>query len=299
MTVQSPLTNSPDVSPVRSLNARTIEQRYREQFGMDVGRYFAGLDEVMIYECNRSKLRFYYPFSLAGDAAFYADLGQHYKGYYSPWKWEHELVFQRIKSGDKVLEIGSGNGYFLKRLPEKGAVGLGLELNDDAIAYGKKIGVSIINEELKIHAEQHAGQYDVVCAFQVFEHVNNVGEFFRQAAQCVKPGGLLAIGVPNNASYYFREDPYHTLNLPPHHTLLWDPVSLRYAGELMGLTVVETRNEPATVTHRSLGYRLWLEKNLGRNLITTLVYKTTRFVAKRLPIMADGATVVAIYRKGD
>jgi SAM-dependent methyltransferase len=251
---------------------------------------------VTIYQCNQSGLKFYYPFSLAGDADFYADLSRHYKGYYNPWKWEHEQVFQRIKPGDKVLEIGSGNGYFLKKLPEKEATGLGLELNDDAIAYGKQIGVEIINEDLKIHAEQHAGQYDVVCAFQVFEHVNEVGEFFRQAAQCVKPGGLLAVGVPNNASYYFREDPYHTLNLPPHHTLLWEPDSLQYAGSLIGLPKAEILVEDASVTHRSVAYRLWLEKKLGQNLVTSILYKATRFVAKRLPIQIDGATVVAIYR---
>ncbi|GAB3927994.1 class I SAM-dependent methyltransferase [Larkinella terrae] len=297
MAVLSPLTQSPDVSPVRSLNVRTIEQRYRDQFGMDVSRFFAGLDKVMIYRCNQSKLKFYYPFTLAGDADFYADLGKHYTGYYSPWKWEHEQVFQRIKPGDKVLEIGSGNGYFLKKLPEKGAVGLGLELNDDAIAYGKKLGVEIINQDLKIHAEQQADQYDVVCAFQVFEHVNQVGDFFRQAAQCVKPGGLLAVGVPNNASYYFREDPYHTLNLPPHHTLLWEPVSLQYAGSFVGLQSPDIRVETASVLHRSAAYRLWLEKNMGQSSFTSLLYKATRFVAKRLPLPIDGATVVAIYRK--
>ncbi|WP_128543027.1 class I SAM-dependent methyltransferase [Larkinella soli] len=297
MTVLSPLTHSPDVSPVRTLNIPTIVQRYRSDFGMDVSRFFSGLEAVTIYRCNQSQLRFYYPFTLAGDGSFYAELARQYKGYYSPWKWEHEQVFQALKKGDRVLEIGSGNGFFLKKLPEKGAVGLGLELNEDAIAYGKEIGVNLIGQDLGEHAEQFAGQYDLVCAFQVFEHVNDVGTFFRQAVQCVKPGGLMAIGVPNNASYYFREDPYHTLNLPPHHTLLWDPVSLRNAGTLIGLETVDVRVEPASATHRSVGYRLWLEKLLGTNGLSRLLHTATRFAVKALPVLKEGATVVAIYRK--
>lgn len=296
MTVTSPLTGSPDVSLDRELNVPTIIRRYQDEIGIDVSRFFAGLQTVPVYRCNASGLRFYYPFSLAGDGGFYADLSTHYGGYYNPWKWEHEQVFPLVKPGDRVLEIGCGNGYFLKKIKEKGATGLGLELNDEAIRAGQKLGVEIRNEPLADHARTHAGQYDLVCAFQVFEHVDEVGKFFRQAVACVRPGGRLAIGVPNNDSYYFREDPYHTLNLPPHHMLLWNPDSLRHAGQMLGLTVEAMRVEPSRTVHRSLSYKLWLQNRLGSSVFSSLLYKTTRFVAKRLPIFPDGATVVAVYR---
>jgi len=295
-TVSSPLTGSTDVTQVQSLDPATIIGRYRDQLGMDVSPYFRGLSEVPIYRCNRSQLRFYYPFTLAGDGAFYAELSRQYKGYYSPWKWEHEQVYRRIGAGQQVLEIGSGSGYFLKRLPERGATGLGLELNDAAIEAGAKLGVTIRNEALETHAAAQAGQYDWVCAFQVFEHVNEVGAFFRQAIECLRPGGFLAVGGPNNEAYFFREDPYHTLNLPPHHMLLWDPVSLRYAGEALGLRVTDLLIEPASANHRSQSYRIWLEKYLGRGAATAL-HPLTRFLVKPLPLFTTGGTVVAIYQK--
>lgn len=297
MTVRSPLTASTDVQLVKTLDVAEVLRRYQTELGMDVSAYFTGLTGLPVYECNQTKLRFYYPFSLAGDGAFYAELSQKYGGYYNPWKWEHERVFQRLKAGDRVLEIGCGNGYFLKRLAEKGATGLGLELNDEAIRAGEKLGVTIRNQPLQQHALEGGEQYDVVCAFQVFEHVNEVGEFFRQALACLKPGGLLAIGVPNNDSYYFREDPYHTLNLPPHHMLLWHPEALRHAARVMKLTVEAIEVEAASAVHKSIAYRLWLEKTLGKSAGATFLYKTTRFIAKRLPVFTDGATVVAIYRK--
>lgn len=297
MTITSPLTNNNHVVLESQLSTQQIIDQYHQEFDIDVSNYFSNLKTVDIYQCQDSSLRFYYPFSLAGDGQFYADLARVYKGYYSVWKWEHEKVFQSINSGDKVLEIGCGRGYFLEKLKEKKADAIGLDFNPDAVEYGKEHDILIVDETIALHAQKQAEIYDVVCAFQLFEHVNEVGRFLKDSVACLKKGGILAIGVPNNDSLIFKLDPYHTLNVPPHHMLLWDARSLAYIATQFNLSIVEISVQPAHIINRSMAYRLWLEHMLGRNVLSATVHAATRWFIKRLPVFQQGATVMAIFRK--
>ena len=297
MAITSPLTGSNHVVLESQLSTQQIIDQYHQEFGTDVSNYFSNLKTVDIYQCKDSSLRFYYPFSLAGDGQFYADLARVYKGYYSVWKWEHEKVFQSINSGDKVLEIGCGRGYFLEKLKEKKAEAIGLDFNPDAVEYGKQHDILIVDETIALHAQKQAESYDVVCAFQLFEHVNEVGQFLKDSVACLKKGGILAIGVPNNDSLIFKLDPYHTLNVPPHHMLLWNARSLAYIATQFNLSIVEISVQPAHVINRSMAYRLWLEKVLGRNVFSATIHVASRWLVKRLPVFQQGATVMAIFRK--
>jgi 2-polyprenyl-3-methyl-5-hydroxy-6-metoxy-1,4-benzoquinol methylase len=294
----SPLTGKNNVRKEQVLDIQKVKSKYLSDFGIDVSRFFEGISELAIYQCQDSKLRFYYPFSVVSDGGFYADLAKSYKSYYHPWKWEHEKVYQMINSNEKVLEIGCGQGSFLQKIKEKNAQTIGIDLNPDAVEQGKKTGIVILNETITEHAINNAESYDSVCAFQLFEHVNEVGDFLENTSKCLKKGGLLAIGVPNNKSYYFQKDLYHTLNLPPHHMLLWDSDSLSYLAQLYNLEVIEIVAQPVSRMNKATIYKLWLQHNFGDNLFSKLIYTTTRFIIKNLPIFKnEGVTIVAIYRK--
>ncbi|MDF7820160.1 class I SAM-dependent methyltransferase [Runella sp. MFBS21] len=297
MTVVSPLTGKDNVVLESQLSASQIIEQYQKEFSVDVSSYFKGLDNIDIYQCQTSQLRFYYPFSLAGDGQFYADLARVYKGYYSLWKWEHEKTIQHIKEGQKILEIGCGNGYFLQKIKEKKAEGIGLDFNPEAVAYGKTQGIQIIDQTIGVHATLHKEKYDMVCAFQLFEHVNEVGQFIKDSLTCLKKGGVFAIGVPNNDSPIFALDPYHTLNVPPHHMLLWDARSLAYLATQYDLSIVDISIQPSGAINRSMAYRLWLNKTLGNNILSSTTHILTRWLVKRLPVFPQGATVVAVFRK--
>lgn len=296
--LQSPLTGGTDVIKQSVLDIPTVKAKYIKELNTDVSRFFNGIKELAVYQCQTSKLKFYYPFSVVSDGQFYADLAKYYKGYYNLWRWEHQRVIEMIIPQEKVLEIGCGRGYFLQKLLEKQAIPTGLDFNEDAIEEGKKMGVIILNQTIKEHAKNHSESYDSVCAFQLFEHVNEVGDFLKDTVLCLKKGGLLAIGVPNNNSYYFKNDPYHTLNLPPHHMLLWDKDSLSYIAKMFDLEIVEIVNQPVNSLHRGMIYKLWLQNILGDNLLSKIITICTRFLVKRLPFFNNqGITVVATYRK--
>jgi 2-polyprenyl-3-methyl-5-hydroxy-6-metoxy-1,4-benzoquinol methylase len=296
--INSPLTGNSNIKKEQILNIQKIKDKYQKEFNTDVSRFFENVSELAIYQCQESNLRFYYPFSVMSDAEFYAELAQNYKNYYNPWKWEHERVFKEIKVNETVLEIGCGKGSFLQKLKEKSVIPIGLDLNPDAVKHGKEVNINILNETIKEHAQNHPESYDSICAFQLFEHVNEVGDFLKDTVKCLKKGGLLAIGVPNNYSCYFRKDIYHTLNLPPHHMLLWNADSLAYVAKLYDLEIVEIVNQPVSRLHRGLIYKIYLQNFLGDNLLLKLVQIGTRFIVKRLPLFNNqGLTAIAIYRK--
>lgn len=297
-TVISPLTGKSNVEKEQVLDIQKIKNKYQTELNVNVSRFFENVSELAIYQCKDSKLRFYYPFTVVSDGEFYAELARNYKNYYNPWKWEHEKVFKEIQPNEIVLEIGCGEGSFLQKLKEKSVNPIGLDLNPDAVKHGKEINISILNEAIKEHAKNNAEVYDSICAFQLFEHVNDIGDFLKDTVKCLKKGGLLAIGVPNNHSYYFRKDTYHTLNLPPHHMLLWDADSLAYVAKMYDLEIVEIVNQPVSRLHRGAIYRVWLQNIFGDNLLSKLVHIVTRFIVKSIPVFNNqGITAVAIYRK--
>ena len=131
MTIKSPLTNSTNIKLERSIKTALIIDKWQKD-GIDVSRFFVNLDEIKLYRCLDSGYRFFYPFNLEGDNQFYQEL-QKFSWYYMDWKWEYEQALRQISPGDKVLEIGCGQGDFIKKLKDNNIDAIGLEFNDQAI----------------------------------------------------------------------------------------------------------------------------------------------------------------------
>ncbi len=238
---------------VKSTDA--IISKYMHELNIDVSRYFRQLPEIQIYRCNQTGYKFYYPFDISGDSFFYEHL-QQYEWYYMPWKWEHEQAAKLIKSGMKVLEVGCGMGGFLKevsnRVPDIEITGL--ELNQSAVERGKSEGLNILAESIEEHAEAHPGTYDLVCSFQVLEHIADVKSFIEGQIKALKKGGKIIVSVPNNRG--FLGDSYNILNMPPHHMGLWDKISLKKMGDYFGLKYHSTHFEPLQPYHSNYFQRV-------------------------------------------
>lgn len=114
----SPVTGSPSNS-LLELDTEIIKRRYIEELSLPVDKYFSGIDKVTVYCCPDTGYLFYYPFNIFADADFYKLLNKTNKDYYTPWKWENEEAFKFIKPTDFVLDVGCGEGLFLKELKKK------------------------------------------------------------------------------------------------------------------------------------------------------------------------------------
>jgi SAM-dependent methyltransferase len=243
MTVKSPVTLSSNTSKIEEFEISRIVELYKN-LGLDVRRFFDGIESVELYQCSDTGYRFYYPFSIFGDDQFYQDLYTGIPGYYYPNRWEYNFSLKFIPQKSKVLEIGSGSGLFLDLLRRKGCDGMGLELNSKAISDTRKKGFKVEAELIESFSKNHITEFDVVCTYQVLEHVTDVRSFILAAIKTLKIGGKLIISVPNSHPYFLKHDKYHTLNMPPHHSGLWNKDSLKAIGGVFDLELIDLQTEP-------------------------------------------------------
>jgi SAM-dependent methyltransferase len=206
------------------ISTMMIKQGYL-YYGMDVASYFKELEKVQIYRCPETGYRFYYPFEIAGNDAFYQEL-ESWPSYYPITKWEYTAAEKLISFASRVLEVGCGRGYFLAELIKKDCTVVGLEMNPNAVDFAREQGLDVRAELIQNHIKNRPGLYDYVCSFQVLEHITDVGNFLKDCIAALKPGGKLIIGVPNNDAVVWTYDLFQALNRPPHHMGLWTPESL-------------------------------------------------------------------------
>ena len=236
----SPVTTSGATTLTDTFRSSDVIALYKEQFGIDVDRFFTS-ENFSMYQCNQTGYRFYYPNGLDGDGDFYATLQTKFgDGYYHDWKFENQLAYNAINPNDKVLDIGCGVGNFLIKAKDKAAEVCGLELNEKAVEVCKQKGLSVYNELIAEHAEKRPGYYDMVCMFQVLEHIYDIKSFLDDSLKVLKKGGKLVIGVPNNEPYFKSYDKYSTLNLPPHHMGLWNKEVFKKIAPLFNIEMLDT-----------------------------------------------------------
>ncbi|MDQ6755761.1 MAG: class I SAM-dependent methyltransferase [Bacteroidota bacterium] len=242
MPPESPLTKTNNTSLEATFLSSDIIGLYKYQLDIDVSRFFTGKQKFYLYKDNDTGYRFYYPEGLDGDGKFYEALQKKLgDDYYHEWKFENQLAYDYVQVNDKVLDIGCGVGNFLNRIKEKTQNVFGLELNENAIAKAKSKGLTVYNELIQQHAIEHKEFYDVVCSFQVLEHVYDVKTFLESSLKTLKPKGKLIIGVPNNEPYFLGYDKYATLNLPPHHMGLWNKKVFEKVAPLFNLKIIDVQ----------------------------------------------------------
>lgn len=265
--VLSPISKK-ESSFIFHIPSKDIIHLYQKELGIDVSPYFKDTPQVGVYQCPDTHYRHYYPNHLAGDGKFYEAL-QKYPWYYSEWKWDYNEAIHFIEEGSTVLDIGCGSGKFLNYLKEKKKCECtGLELNESAINHAVQRGLNVKKEFVQQHAEDINNRYDVVCAFQVLEHIADAGSFLEGAIKCLKPNGKLIICVPNNNPWFYQYDQFHTLNLPPHHMNMWNEESLTRLAAYYGFDKVEIKEEPVS------RYRFFARQKLktGQNIVSRIFY---------------------------
>lgn len=254
--------------------------------GWDITPHFHGHLQIDQYRCRETGMLFWRPEDLAGCESFYRQLSADEKHYYQPVRWEYELLDRYLSPEARILEVGCGRGYFLKRAEGRVKDASGIEFNTQAIA--DKVTMWPIRAE-RIE-DSASGALDLVCSFHVLEHVTDPAGFVEQSLARLRPGGRLVLSVPNheNAVLAASQDAF---DLPPHHINHFTPNVFRRIGERYGLAleqlVVERRAyEPPTVTPATS---------------SRLTFKAARFIARQMfgwvYRSEPGHSMLAVFRK--
>ena len=296
MDPKSPLNNG-QCELVTEINVQAIIDSYNTFYKIDVSAYFQGIQAINLYCCNLSRYQFYFPFNLSGDQFLYKQLSQ-FDWYYIPWKWEHQNSLQFINDSMSILEIGCGDGSYLKRVrdlfPHNSVKGLELTLRDTQKAF-------VINETIQQHALLSKQSYDAVCFFQVLEHIADVKTFLESSIEALKPGGILVISVPNNESVFLKNLLDTPLNLPPHHMGLWKKTSLKYLTKLFNIDLVKIDYEVIGEYHYDW-FRNTLRKKISRLAIpfALRIANNCWFItnlSRLLRRFYQGPSIMAVYKK--
>jgi 2-polyprenyl-3-methyl-5-hydroxy-6-metoxy-1,4-benzoquinol methylase len=244
MSISCPLDEESDVEFVAHLKVKDLVSLYRRA-GVDVRPIFNEVSELGFYHCPACDLRFFYP-PIAGPPSFYEELQQR-RWYFEKEREEFSWANERVGNSSSILEIGAGDGNFARTL---GASNYrGLEFTRRAIELANKNGIEIIEQSIEEHSVHNHERYDVVCAFQVLEHVPLVRSFINASLRCLKPGGHLLFAVPSIDSFLPSCVNLYE-NMPPHHVTWWSDRSLVSIGRVFGLIVEDIYHEKLARRHR-------------------------------------------------
>ena len=184
----------------------------------------------------------------------------------------------------KILDIGCGEGESLymasKIFPKSSLYGIG----------GEK---SIILEKLKVNINSidldceklpyEDSFFDLIIINHVAEHLKNIFLVFREIRRCLKPNGVLIIGVPNMAAWHNRI------------ALLfgWQPFCSRVlSGHVRGFV-----RKDLTLALNQFSFKVL--DNLGDSFYGVPNRRLSTFFARRFPDFAGTIHLLAINKKDD
>ena len=207
-----------------------------------------------VVECEACRFCFSHPFR-AGDNRFYELAYERHARAYPDWKWEFQITYEELGKisgpGFRLLDIGAGNGAFVKRVARDLLQRENI-LCTEFSAFGRreieKMGISCLSQDLReLTARNFMERFDAVCLFQVLEHLDEPDRIFRHVNGLMKPGGRLFIAVPNPNSIRFNELNGALLDMPPNHIGRWNRTAFEELGRRTGFRVQAFRVENSAI----------------------------------------------------
>lgn len=140
----------------------------------------------------------------------------------------------RLPTSGIALELGSGTGWMLRALRERGWLAVGSERSVAAAAAARRgAGVPMFVGDLA--AIRDAPLLDLVIMFHVLEHLPDPLSALHAVARRVKPGGTLILGIPNIASWQARAIGSRWMHLDaPRHLSHFSPDAIERALDASG-----------------------------------------------------------------
>lgn len=155
-----------------------------------------------------------------------------------------------LRSG-RVLDIGSGYGFFRVALGEAGYEDEGVEISAFARAVAaSSYGLDTYPGVVEDHWEEWRGRFDIATMFDLIEHVPDADLLMSKVAAIVRPGGFVGIKTPNidcpEAEVFGPW--YHSLKR--EHLGFFSPASLTDVARRASFEPVSVR----TVSHLLAGF---------------------------------------------
>lgn len=142
-------------------------------------------------------------------------------------------------AGEKLLDVGCGNGGFLAVADRLGYDAVGLEPDEAAVNAAKSKGGNVIQGSLPSPALRH-GSFAQVTMSHVLEHLRDPLAALREIHALLRPGGRVWLTTPNIDSTLSQAFRRHWRGLePPRHLVLFTPNALKKTLQTVGFADAE------------------------------------------------------------
>jgi 2-polyprenyl-3-methyl-5-hydroxy-6-metoxy-1,4-benzoquinol methylase len=176
-----------------------------------------------------------------------------------------------IPARARILDVGCSSGYFMSLLKTHNPTWdvAGLEMREDAVAYGKSIGLNIIHGRIG-EAELLSDYYDVIFLNHLIEHVLDPGFILRSLKAPLKPGGRVFLETPNTdcADFTLFKGCSGVLHFP-RHTYLFNESNMSQLLASCGFTTKKVMYSLSPVTwargiENAISDRMVIKRRHGR-----------------------------------
>jgi SAM-dependent methyltransferase len=220
-----------------------------------------------LFECPACRLQYWSPRQMP-DASWYEQMYGGRDRAILPLEPGHKYFLgDPLAPGNgTLLDIGCGTGNFLVAARKAGYEVSGIELDRNAATFARtQLGLqNIYPVTIGEFAEQRIqDKFDVVTFYEVLEHQAAPLEFLRNARKCLKPGGAIALSVPNRERWLTGPD---VLDYPPNHFLRWNVSALRKFLQEEGFEVLSVKEQPAGVVHTAQMLNMRLQTGVTKRL---------------------------------
>lgn len=197
----------------------------------------------------------------------------------------------------RLLDFGCGWGFFLGAAGEQGWEMYGLEpLPGHALYTRGKVGANVITDILR-DGTFPENYFDVITAFQVFEHLPDPAGDLARLSQALRPGGIMLVEVPNIDTWSVRLLGKRHRHYVPDHLNFFSAETLGRLFVAVGLEVIEAYYPTRQM---SVGYltTAWGGRMLPQRVVMSLTsaLATSRLWSKNLRLNL-GDIVAVIGRK--
>ncbi len=276
---------------------------------MDVKDHFKSGEIFTIHECKSCGFRFTqdapdedvaYQYYESDDYISHSDTK---KGIVSQlYHKVREIMLRRksqlilsLSTGKRLLDIGSGTGYFLNYMKHKGYDVKGVEISNTARQFSiDHFGLDVVSPDI-LFSQSFSETYDFITLWHVLEHLYNPDRYMQKISDLLVDDGHLIIALPNHQSYdQNKYKSYWAAYDVPRHLWHFHPNSLTTFASRHGFEVIKMQDMPfdpfynAMLSEKYIGHRAGLILGAFTGLISMFKGKSN---------IRKAASVIYILKK--
>ena len=150
---------------------------------------------------------------------------------------------KKIKNTGRWLDVGCSAGFVVKASQDEGFESHGIDIDPDGLDYAKnKLNLTNVSQTTIENAAFEDASFDIISAYDVIEHVENLHTFTAQLKALLAPDGLIDLITPNLNHWTVPSDLKRWKEIKPsEHLYYFNKRNLQNLLRRHNLKIIQTR----------------------------------------------------------